>query len=872
MKKTITRRHFLTGAAAAGGTALFAQSSVATRSKAAQYKERGAATPAELTENYRHQAAYNTLARTPVANLVLSPHWFNNSSYFWYRNAGPENTFEFILVDTEMGTRKPAFDHTKLASALSRVTHSRVLSTNLPFSEIEFVPDMSAVVFTAADTRWQCNVTSYVCTLAGTSSAKVTPNGSPAEIDPSPVANLSDAASPDGKWEAEIRDYNVWIKPVHGGSDLQLTRDGTAALPYGAISWSPQSNTLICSIVDAVITKNVYMVESSPTSGTRGVLHSHEYDQPGDAMTSYTLHVLDVPHIANTRVQIDKIQLDDPQSLRWSQSGDAFLVELTDRGHQRFRIMKVDTASGRAVSVVDERSQTFINTSNNYIHYTSEAKELIYASEQDGWRHLYLYDAQTCRLKNQITHGAWVVRTVEKVDELNRTIWFKASGRIPDQDPYLVQYYRINFDGSGLVQLSDGDGDHHMQYSPDRRWAVDTYSRADMPPVHNLRRTKDGALVCPLEKSDIDPLSKSGWRPPQVYRAKGRDGTTNIWGLVFRPLHFDPDRKYPVIENIYAGPQDSFVRKNFAVEDGMQALAELGFIVVQCDGMGTRNRSKSFHDACWHNLKDAGLPDRIAWIKTLAKEFPYCDTSRVGIYGTSAGGQSSTGALLFHPEFYKVAVSSCGCHDNRVDKRWWNEQWMGYPVGPWYAESSNVVHAANLRGKLLLMVGELDTNVPPESTLRVVDALIKSKKDFDLLVLPGMDHTSGGDYGERRRQDYFVRHLLHCEPPDRNIPQPPGTPVALKPIPIDQESSITFSAGAETTITFRNHTNFMVQLFWLRGDNTRASYGTIAAGDTREIQTYDGHVWLIVGPDSKDLNIFVAEDNPGIADISMPIH
>ena len=419
-----------------------------------------------------------------------------------------------------------------------------------------------------------------------------------------------------------------------------------------------------------------------------------------------------------------------------------------------------------------------------------------------------------------------------------------------------------------MVALTEGNGTHDLQFSPDRRFYLDTYSRADLPPVHELRRASDGTLVCPLETADLSALTAHGWRAPEVFQAKGRDGVTDIWGLVFRPSHLDPAQKYPVIENIYAGPQDSFTRKTFAVQDAMQSLAELGFIVVQCDGMGTRNRSKAFHDVCWHNVKDAGLPDRIAWIKALAARHPQVDAGRVGIYGTSAGGQSSTGALLFHPEFYHVAVSSCGCHDNRIDKLWWNEQWMGYPVSPWYADNSNITHAANLRGKLLLFVGELDTNVPPESTLRLTDALMKAGKDFDFVVITGSDHTGGGPYGERRRRDYFVRHLLGVEPPDRNAPAPPPLPpILLTPRPLGEAPQAQPVGGDETSILFRNLTKAEVHLFWLPGDGTQKPYGMLAPGATRDMHTFAGHSWLVVGADDKPLTLFVGETHAGIAEI-----
>ena len=269
-----------------------------------------------------------------------------------------------------------------------------------------------------------------------------------------------------------------------------------------------------------------------------------------------------------------------------------------------------------------------------------------------------------------------------------------------------------------------------------------------------------------LEKADIAALVAEGWSAPEIFKARGRDGKTDIWGLIIKPSNFDPGKTYPVIEYIYAGPHSAFVPKSFAPNyNGLNELAELGFVVVQMDGMGTSNRSKAFHDIAWKNLKDAGFPDRIRWMKVAAKERPYMDLERVGIFGTSAGGQSAAGALLFHPEFYKVAVSSCGCHDNRMDKIWWNEQWMGYPVDVHYEENSNVVHAKNLEGKLLLIVGEVDDNVDPSSTYQFADQLIKNDKEFEFLMIPGMGHSSGGAYGERKRRDFFVKHLLGQTPP-----------------------------------------------------------------------------------------------------------
>jgi dipeptidyl aminopeptidase/acylaminoacyl peptidase len=357
------------------------------------------------------------------------------------------------------------------------------------------------------------------------------------------------------------------------------------------------------------------------------------------------------------------------------------------------------------------------------------------------------------------------VRGVERVDREKRQIWFRAGGIRPGQDPYYIHYARIGFDGSGLVVLTEGDGNHSIQYSPDNQYLVDTYSRVDLPAINELRRVSDGARMCALERGDCAALLKTGWQAPERFVAKGRDGATDIYGIIVRPTNFDPQKKYPVVENIYAGPQGSFTPKSFSVSSRQMELAELGFIVVQMDGMGTANRSKKFHDVCWKNLGDGGFPDRILWIKAAAAKYPQMDLARVGIYGGSAGGQNALRAMLAHGDFYKAAAADCGCHDNRMDKIWWNEQWMGWPIGPHYAEQSNVTQAHKLQGKLLLTVGELDKNVDPASTMQVVNALIKANKDFELIVFPGANHGAGGSpYGWRRMQDFFVRSLHGVEP------------------------------------------------------------------------------------------------------------
>ena len=577
--------------------------------------------------------------------------------------------------------------------------------------------------------------------------------------------------APTRPWTASVREHDVFLRSTQDDTEVQLTTDGTADRSYGMLEGSPDGGTLVAWRITPGENKEVYLIESSPRGGGRAVLHTRPYALPGDRFASHTLTLFDIASGTQMTPDVDPVALERPR-LRWSADGLRFTYEHTDRGHQRFRLIEITCATGAARTLIDETSDMFIWTAHTEnvavprLTYLEATDELIYASERDGWRHLYLVDVQAGAITHRITQGELVVRGIDRIDEERRQIWFHASGRNAGQDPYLIHYYRVHFDGSELTALTEGDGTHALQYSPDGQTIVDTYSRVDMPPVHELRRVSDGARVCVLERAELE--APDGWEPPEVFTAKGRDGVTDIWGIICRPSGLDPGRKYPILEDIYAGPQSSYVPKSFSASPRYRSLTELGFIVVKIDGMGTANRSKAFHDVCWQNLKDAGLPDRILWIQAAARAYPYMDTTRVGIYGTSAGGQNAAAAVLFHPEFYKAAAASCGCHDNRMDKASWNEQWMGFPVGPHYAANSNIENAHRLRGHLLLIVGEMDTNVPPESTMRFADALIKAGKDFDLVVVPGAGHGGGGSYGARRMQDFFVRHLMDKEPPHRN--------------------------------------------------------------------------------------------------------
>jgi len=703
----------------------------------------------------------------------VRPTWIGESSLFWYENMTPSGRM-YVIVDPIKKTKKEAIDQTKFIKSFQTVTGTKAEAGKLPIRNIVFLKDGASFTFEFSGIRYTCNVSDYKI-IKGDSirpAGDRRPAGSDWAWNSTDELRNPPVVSPDKKWSAYIKDFNVWVRSAADNKEFKLSHDGGIGEYYSAfIRWSPDSRKIMTTKVRPAEKHMIHYIESSPVDQIQPKYTVQEYRKPGDAIPQSYPQVFDVESKSHIRVEAGIVENQySLGSYRWAADSKSFTFEYNKRGHQLYQVIRIDAGTGKHSVVINETSPTFIDYSGKKYRYDVEKTgEIIWSSERDGWRHLYLYDGLTGQVKNQITKGNWVIRSVISVNDDARQITFQASGKEPG-DPYLIHVYRINFDGTGLTKLTDGDGTHEVFFSPDKKFLVDVWSRTDLPPVAVVRNAADGKLVLDLEKADITELLKTGWQKPEVFMSKGRDGVTDIWGIIVKPSDFDPAKKYPVIEYIYAGPHSSFVPKNFSNNpSGLHTVAELGFIMVQIDGMGTSNRSKAFHDVCWKNLKDAGFPDRILWMKDAASKRPYMDISRVGIYGTSAGGQNSAGAVLFHPEFYKVAVSSCGCHDNRMDKIWWNEQWMGWPGGPEYGESSNVDNAYRLKGKLLLINGEMDANVDPQSTVQVVNALIKAKKDFDYLFVPGMGHSGYGDYGERRRRDFFVEHLLGVEPPDWNM-------------------------------------------------------------------------------------------------------
>lgn len=729
-----------------------------------------------------------------VYNALVEPNWIAGGDRFWYLNHSRHGK-EFVLVDPERGSREPAFDHARLAAALSAATGRHWEAGGLPFSAITW-QGTDRIRFEVGEEHWDCD-------LAGYRLEQVTPE---------PAAREGELASPDGRLAAFVREGDVWVRPIGGGEEIRLTADAepdyvyatppdsttTAVtdrlsgkpLPVLAV-WSPDSRRLATHRLDQRKVKPLHLIQGAPPDGAkRPVLHSYRVPLVGDPeMALAQTVILDVGERTAlvARYEPAPMLIFSPPEAKmaiWGEDGQRLYLLQRERADKAIRLLEVDAGSGDVRTVIEERGETYVEA-NLAVRSRPNVRvlgggEVIWFSERDGWGHLYLYDAASGACKRQITAGPFAVREIAHVDEAARRLYFTAGGREPDQEPYYRQLYVVDLDGGEPVRLTPEDADHHVTFSPSGRYFADTYGRVDLPPV-TVVRAATGEHLAALEEADCSELAAEGWRFPERFRVKARDGVTDIYGVIYHPTRLDPDGRYPVIDDIYPGPQVIRTPKVFPTDERSafgfwhpQALAELGFIVVTIDGMGSPLRSKAFHDYGYGRMEEAGgLEDHIAGLRQLAERHPYLDLRRVGIFGHSGGGFASTHAILAFPEFYKVAVASAGNHDQRGYSATWGEKYQGLLAGGNYDPQANAPLAANLRGKLLLAFGDMDDNVHPALTIQVIDALIKANKDFDLLILPNRNHAYAADpYFVRRRWDYFVRHLLGQEPPAYEIRKP----------------------------------------------------------------------------------------------------
>jgi dipeptidyl-peptidase 4 len=744
--------------------------------------------PRQLTAADYQRAERFLGARTAplVTGVGIRPTWLADGR-FWYRTTIPGGS-AFFVVDPARRDRTTLFDQPRLAAALSAASGGRVDANRLPFQSFELAKDSRSMTVTVQNRRWTCDLQQYNCTPADSSTARDAP------------ANSS--VSPDGTWAVYIKDYDLWGRELATGREMQLTTDGVQDFGYATnnagwvhgddpvVTWSPDSRRIATFQHDGRGVRDMHLVS---TNVGPPKLDSWKYPFPGDSVIFRISRVIVDLGADRRSPRVVRLQMPPDQhrstvsdhvacsggtvcDLQWYPDGShiAFISSSRDHKHAAFRIANVETGDVR--TLLEETSKTQIGDASlteNLWRVLPASNEFIWWSQKDNWLHLYLHDLGTGRLKNRIITGDGNVDDIVRVDERARTIYFTGSGgREPGRDPYFQHLYRIGFDGRGLTLLTPENANHVVSMSPDGRHFVDSYSTPATPPVTVLRDA-NGRVLQTVERADVSRLLATGWRPPTPFTVKARDGQTDIYGLMFTPSNLDSAKKYPIINYIYPGPQSGSVgTRSFSPARGdHQALAELGFVVVAIDGMGTPGRSKAFMDAYYGRMGDNTLPDQVAGMKELAKRHAFIDIDKVGIWGHSGGGFATAGAMFRFSEFFDVGISESGNHDNRNYEDDWGERYQGLLVKQGnadnYADEANQTHAKNLKGKLMLIHGEMDDNVPAINTRLVVDALVKANKDFDLIMLPHARHGYGQDnnYIMRRRWDYFVKNLQGVEPP-----------------------------------------------------------------------------------------------------------
>jgi dipeptidyl aminopeptidase/acylaminoacyl peptidase len=725
-------------------------------------------------------------AATLVRNLTIEPVWIDGTDRFVYRRQLPNQAKEFVRVDPAANTVAPAFDHARLAAALPSAK-----ANALPFERVTLSEKHGTLEFTVAGKPWRCTLADYKC-------------GAGTEKD------ARELLSPDGKWAAFVRDHNLYVRSA-AGHERALTTDGTEEMSYGTslsgndvisasrlnrkvvvqAAWSPDSTRILTTLMDQRGVAKQHLVQSVPDGGfavgaaRRPVIHSWRYALAGDPVVpTMTLVAFDVASGRRTDIRTPRLPqlrpvMQSPQSGLFTSrnafwhpdSKTVFAVETT-RDQKTMRLWAASAETGEPRVIVEEHEKAWIE-SPVPPQVIPSRKQVLWWSQRSGWGHLYVYDVETGKLIRPLTSGDWVVRAILHADASSAII--AASGKESGREPYLRHLYRVDLESGHMTLLTPEDADHEVaaaeataldRFSPSGAYFVDVYSRVDQPPVAALR-ARDGRVVRELERADVSEYVKLGYRAPKPFQVLASDGKSPIYGVLMYPTTFDPAKKYPVIDAIYPGPQVIKAPKRYQAGAIEQSIAELGFVVFQIDGLGTPGRSKVFHDAAYADMGNGGdLASHIEGLRQLAKDHPYLDLDRVGIFGHSGGGFASARAILLYPDFFKVAVSSAGNHDQLGYLYSWGEKYQGPPNGANYDQQENARLAANLKGKLLLAYGDMDDNVNPALTIQLIDALTKANKDYDLLVVPNGNHRfSVNPYFNRRRWDYFVRHLLGLEPP-----------------------------------------------------------------------------------------------------------
>lgn len=748
-------------------------------------------------------AAYERAERLMAHNrsrLALGtsvrPNWIGDGETFWYR-VETERGAEFVHVDPALRRRAPAFDPEPLAAALGAAVGTPVDPYRLPLRALRFTAD--GIRFEAAGAAWRCRLADYAL-----------------EREPVAPASPIEVVAPDGRWVAFRRGHDLWVRPTGGGEAFALTTDGTADQPYACAPdagvarrilrrfgiseaptvavWSPDSTRILTHRVDQRGVAPMPLIEAAPPDGGRPRLHTSRYALPGETLPEAEWVVLDVRQpsaipVSGGRFPISYKSPITAKRAWWAPDGATAYALVQSRDFRTLRLLAVDAARGSARVLIEESGRTRVEPVQEQgqrplVRVLPGGRQALWYSQRDGWGHLYLYDLESGQPLRQVTAGAFAVQEIVHVDAAGRTAYLLVSGQVRE-DPYRRTLVRVGLDGGALERLSDDDLDHQVTAPPHGRWFVDTASSVDTPPVTTVR-DREGAPVMEIERADVRRLLAAGWTPPERFRALADDGVTPIYGVLHKPYGFDPSKRYPVVDHIYPGPQVRRVSPWFDMGRWpclAESVAALGFVVIALDGRGSPGRDKAFHDHSYGNLGSCGaLEDHVAVLPQLAASRPWMDLDRVGMFGHSGGGFATARAMLLYPDVYRVGVAESGNHDNRFYHASWAEAYDGRLDEDAESHLSNTGLAERLKGKLLLIHGEMDDNVTPHLTMRLVDRLIAANRDFDLLIVPGAEHGLVGyeAYTTRRNWDYLVRHLLRLEPPAYRIADVPLSDEALE--------------------------------------------------------------------------------------------
>lgn len=724
----------------------------------------------QITEATYERAAYflTDHIQKEVYHLEVIPTWIEGEQLFAH-TAFTEKGKRFFITHSTTFETKEAFDPELLSDLLKEKTGENLDSKDLPI-QFTGVRNSHIVTFRWRNQDWIWN------TKENTLSSL-----------PINSRNELESFSPDRKWKAFTRNYNLYVLNLETGAEIQLSTQGKKGLEYASyygwsdliegengerpdrfmVQWSPDSKKIFTQIVDLRLAEKMYLLDFSKEEKFRPDLLSYYRGSPGDSTV-----VMYIPVIFDLEKKEEKriLALSAPHfigiQLRWSEDSQSLSGFHFPRGYKEFHLLEVGAETLAIRKIYTETSPTHINRENIFRKLRND--QFILGSEKSGWNQLYLMDWKTGKEIQPITTGEYVVNKLSYLDEVNGILYFEASGKEPGRNPYFNHLYRVKLDGTDLQLLTPEDAFHEISISPNGRFAVDNFSKVNQPTQSVLLDLSGGKQLAKISQTDISNLTRKGYQFPVPFTAIAKDQKTEIHAVYFLPTTFDPKKKYPIIDYTYTGPHTSTVPKTFkaGLMGHQQPMAELGFVVVTVDGLGGFGRSKAFADVSYRNLGD-GATDHVLAITQLASKNRFLDITRVGIFGHSAGGYDAARAMLLHPEFYKVGVASAGDHDFRMEKAWWPEMYMGYPVEDYYHEQSNITNASKLKGHLLLAHGGIDENVNPSATFKFAEELIKAGKDFDLFIWPSRAHSFGrppGDYFTKKRWDYFIEHLLGQKP------------------------------------------------------------------------------------------------------------